>query len=914
MRVPIEWLYEYCAPPLDTRALADRLAMTGTEVERVEQHGVGAAERFVVGRVLEAAQHPNADRLSVCRVDVGEAEPAQIVCGAPNVRAGQTVAVARPGAIMPDGAKLKAAKLRGLESQGMILAEDELAIGTEHDGIMVLAEGGGGGEGDGGEGGQSGDGGEGGEGGDSGAAAALRPGAPLADVLPLATDVLVLEITPNRPDCLAIYGVGREAHAATGAPLAPPPWAEDPGTRGPLEGASAEVLCPDLCPRFTARVFENVTIGPSPPWLKARLMAAGLRPISNVVDITNYVMLLTGQPLHAFDLDRVAGQRLTVRRARPGEAVETLDGQTRVLDEEMVVIDDAEGPTSIAGVMGGARSEVARNTKRVLMEAANWNGPNIQRTSLALGLRSEASSRFEKQLQPEQAMDAQAVATQLMIELTGAAVRSGTIDIGGPGPAPITIRLRDARVSGLLGAPIPRERSAEILTALEFGVADADEGLDVTAPYFRRGDVTREADLIEEVARIDGLDKLPATLPATRFAGSTGHGAGGRLTPRQRLRRRAADALAAQGVHEIVGWSFVAPDLADRLRLPPDDDRRKAVELENPMSADQSQLRTTLLGSLLDALQYNRARGASTVRLFEAGPVYVESAGADSTGSSAGAEHPASAAGAEHPASSAGAGHPASAAGAEHPASAAGAGHPASAAGAEHPASSAGAEHPVGGALPREPQHLGALLIGAARPPTWRDPGPREADFYAAKGALTALLETLRVPFAVEPAGEPFLHPGRSAAILVDGKRIGWLGELHPLVAARWDIDEVVGGFELDLDAVADVAIAAGVPSHHDVASFPEVREDLAVIVPDEVAAADVLAVVRLAAGPLLAGAEVFDVYRDPERIGAGKVSLALRLSFRGRDRTLTDEEVAERRSRVARALEDQLGGSIRAA
>ena len=823
MRVPLEWLHEYCAPALETRALADQLAMTGTEVERVERHGVGGSERFVVGRVLEAGPHPNADRLSLCQVDIGDGETAQIVCGAPNVRPGQTVAVARPGAIMPDGSKLKAAKLRGIESQGMILAEDELAIGIEHDGIMVLAEG------------------------KDGPA----PGAPLAGVLPLATDVLVLEITPNRPDCLAIYGVARETHAATGAPLASPPWAEDLGTSGPVEGASVEVRCPDLCPRFTARVFDNVRIGPSPPWLKARLMAAGQRPISNVVDITNYVMLLTGQPLHAFDLDRVSGSALVVRRARPGEKVQTLDGQTRILDEEMVVIDDAEGPTSIAGVMGGARSEVgassarrpfpcgAPDTTRVLMEVATWNGPNIHRTSLALGLRSEASTRNEKQLQPEQTLEAQAVATRLMIELAGATVRAGTIDVGGPGPPPITVRLRDSRVSGLLGAPIPRERSAEILRALEFGVAEADDGLDVTVPYFRRSDVTREADLIEEVARIDGLDKLPATLPSR-------HGAAGRLTPGQRLRRRAADALTAQGLHEIVGWSFVAPEVADRLRLPENDDRRNAVELENPMSADQSQLRTTLLGSLLDATHYNRARGAATIRLFEMGAVYLPGGPAES--------------------------------------------------------------------LPREPHHLGALLTGPARPATWRDPSPRQADFFAAKGTLTALLETLRVPFGVDRASEPFLHPGRSAAILLDGARVGWLGEIHPLVARAWDLSDTVAGFELDLDAVADTAIAAGVPTYEDVTSFPEVREDLAVVVPDDVAAADAVAVARRAGGPLLAAAEVFDVYRDPERIGTGKVSLALRLTFRGPDRTLTDEEVAERRTQIAGALERELGGSIRAA
>ena len=329
-------------------------------------------------------------------------------------------------------------------------------------------------------------------------------------------------------------------HAATGAPLARPPWAEDPGTAGDVEGAEIVVEVPDLCPRFTARVFENVQIKPSPPWLKARLMAAGQRPISNVVDITNYVMLLTGQPLHAFDLDRVAGARLTVRAAHPGETMTTLDGQTRTLDPEMVLIADDEGPTSIAGVMGGARSEVEPTTTRVLMEIANWNGPNIHRTSLRLGLRTEASARFEKQLQPEQALEAQALATRLMIDLCDAAVAPGTIDVGGPGPALKTIRLRDARVEGLLGAPIARERCKQILDALEFEAVDADDGLDVTVPAFRRADVTREADLIEEVGRIDGFEKLPATLPSR-------HGASGRLTDVQRMRRGASRCARGPG-------------------------------------------------------------------------------------------------------------------------------------------------------------------------------------------------------------------------------------------------------------------------------------------------------------------------------------------------------------------------------
>ncbi len=799
MRAPIEWLHDYCAPALDAFALADRLAMTGTEVERVERHGVTALDQFVVGKVLQAGRHPDADRLSVCLVDTGDGEPSQIVCGAPNVAAGQTVAVAKPGAVMADGAKLEVAKLRGQRSQGMILAEDEVAIGTDHDGIMVLDDG-------------------------------LSAGTPLAGVLPIATDVLVLEITPNRPDCLGMYGVAREVHAATGAPLAAPPWARDPGRGGELDAVRISVECPDLCPRFTARAFEDVRIASSPPWLKARLMACGQRPISNVVDITNYVMLLTGQPLHAFDSDRVAGAQLVIRRARDGETLETLDGQSRALDSGMVLIADAEGPTSIAGVMGGARSEVQETTTRVLMEVATWDGANIHDTSLKLGLRSEASSRNEKQLQPEQAMWAQAVATQLMVEVCGARALPGTIDIGGPGPAPATIRLRDARVGGLLGIEVPRARSAEILRALEFETEDAGDGLEVTVPPFRRGDVSREADLIEEVARLGALERLPSTLPSR-------HGAAGRLTRRQRLRRQASDALTAQGLHEIVGWSFEGPEAISRLRL----GDRPTVALANPMSSDQSRLRTTLLGSLLDVAQRNRARGSGAIRLFEAGAVYV----------------------------------------------------------------------PGDGARPAEPYHLAALLAGPVRPPTWRDPEPRAADFFAVKGVLGGLLDTLRVPWRVQAGAdpEPFLHPGRAARILVDEQVAGWIGEIHPQVAAAWDWSDPVTGFEVDLDVVAARVQIAG---YRDVTSFPELREDLAVIVAESVTATEVLAVVRRAGEPLLVGAEVFDVYRDAQRIGAGNVSLALRLRFRAPDRTLTDEEVAARRRQIASALSDELGGRVR--
>jgi phenylalanyl-tRNA synthetase beta chain len=807
MKVPYSWLREYCAPDITLEALEERLTLSGTKVEAIHHHGVGAAEGFVVGRVLTCGKHPDADRLNVTTVDVGDgAEPQQIVCGAPNVAAGQTVAVARPGATMPDGTKLKKAKLRGVESLGMILSEDEVGLASDRaGGIMVLDD-------------------------------ALTAGTPLVDVLPIFDEVIEFEITPNRPDCLGVYGLAREVHAATDAPLEPAPWAEDLGTPGYVPGAHVRIDAPDLCPRFTARVFENVTIGPSPRWLKARLIAAGMRPISNVVDITNYVMLLTGHPLHAFDLDKVAGGELTVRRADDGEEIETLDGQTRTLDAEMLVIEDADGPTSIAGVMGGARSEVEGGTTRVLMEVASWIGPNIHRTSNILGLRSEASGRFEKGLAPEQAMDAQIVATRLMIELTGATVVGGTIDAGPFAGEPwpdATIRLREHKVASLLGLVIPRARQTQTLTALGFGVVDAADGLDVTVPGFRRNDVTREADLVEEVGRFD-LDKLPATLPKRR-------GAAGRMSSEQRLRRRAVDALIGRGAYEIVGWSFTEPGVADRLRLPEDDPRRKFVALQNPMSEDHSVLRTTVLGSLLDATKHNVARGNADLRLIEQGAVYVAAEGEQ---------------------------------------------------------------------LPHEHRALGAVLHGRLSAPSWGDEGaPKLVDFFAAKGLLAATLDALRVDWSVRAEAQPFLHPGRSAAVLAGEETIGWVGELHPLVARVWELEGAVAAFELDLDRT--VAHAVAVPYFRDLTSFPPVRQDLAVIVAEDVAADDVLSTVRGAGGKLLDAVRVFDVYRGAQ-VGEGRKSLALALTFQAPDRTLSDEDVAPVRDKVVAALAKQVGGELR--
>ena len=840
MRIPDSWLREYCDPGMEPAALADRLVMTGTEVERIETVGLESGEGFVVGKVLEREQHPNADRLSVCRVDTGEGERT-IVCGAPNVDAGQTVAVVLPGATMPGGMKIRKAKLRGVPSEGMILSAAELEIAEEADGIMVLEDG-------------------------------PAPGTPLAEVLPLGEAVLEIEVTPNRSDCFGVYGIAREVHAITGAPLGAPPWVEDAPAAGegeasgygPVAGAesasdyaSITVEVPELCPRFTARVFTDVMIGPSPLWLQQRLTAAGQRPINNVVDITNYVMLLTAQPLHAFDLDRVPGGELIVRTAGEGEKMTTLDGVERTFDAETVLVCDREGPSGVAGIMGGQCSEVSGETTRVLLEVACWNGTNILRTSRMLGLRSEASARFEKQLHPELTLRAQRIASRLLVELCGATMVPGTIDVAAEAPEPRRLTLRAARVSGLLGMTISQEEQRTYLERLGFAAKPEGEDLLVTVPSERHYDVTRAVDLIEEVARVHGIDEhLPTTLP------STGEAVGG-LSREQRLRRRAEDVLRDLGFDQVVGWSFTDPGEARRLRIPSDDARATPVLLANPLSEEQSAMRTTLLGSLLVVSARNVARGSDALALFESARVYL-------TDPPTGRNYP----------------------------------HMEGNRPVDPLAGHFAGDQPAPFA---EPERLAAIAVGSLAPRSWRG-GGEAADFFVLKGVAEALARGLGLELAFSPAEEPFLHPGRSAAVSVGGVAAGWLGEVHPLVCRTWDLDAAVA-FELDLAPLL-AAATLGEETYEDVTTFPAVYQDLAVVVPAETPASAVREAILGAGGELLQAAEVFDLY-EGEQVGEGRKSLALNLEFRAPDRTLTDEEVGGLRERIKAKLEE-IGGALR--
>jgi phenylalanyl-tRNA synthetase beta chain len=574
MRVPMSWLREYVPIPVTTDELAQRLVISSCEVDGIERRGVvdvdGNLGLFRVGRVLEAEKHPNADRLQLCRVDVGEGDARQIVCGAWNFGAGATVAVALPGAVLPNGLQLDRRKVRGETSDGMILAEDELDLGTDHTGIMVLENG-------------------------------IEPGTPLADVLPLTDEVLELETSHNRPDLLAVYGIAREVAALYDVELAPPPGT-DPSREG-NERVEVQVDDHEGCPRYVGRLFRDVTIGPSPLWLKARLLGAGMRPISNVVDVTNYVMLALGNPLHAFDYAKLAGGRIVVRRAHEGERLRTLDGVDRALEPYDLMIADAERSVALAGIMGGEETEIGESTTDVLLEAANFEPYTVFRASERLRLRTEGSNRWEKGVDPYAAEQAAKLATQLIVRHADARW-TGETDVHEQLPERPVVRFRHERASHVAGFEIGAGEQDERLRGLGFEL----DGESVTVPTWRARDVTREIDVVEEVVRFR-LDDVPPRLPQRREMF-------GRLSKLQRVRRTVQNTLVGFGYFEAYTWSLV-----------PDDPDPQAVRLEEPLSSEQAVLRTSLLDGLLSSALRNVDVGNENVALFELAHVYLPSGG-----------------------------------------------------------------------------------------------------------------------------------------------------------------------------------------------------------------------------------------------------------------------------------------------
>ena len=804
MHVSMKWLKELVDVTLTVEELVDRLDMTGTAVEGVRSVGEGLTG-VVVGAVLEKAPHPDADALTYCTVDVGGAEPLKIVCGATNFEAGDKVPVACVGAELPGGFVIKRAKLRGLTSEGMMCSAPELGLGGDASGLLILPP-------------------------------DAPVGVPYGDYAGRADTVIELEVTPNRPDCLSMIGVAREVAAVTGT-TAQPVSVEITESAEPIESAvSVEIDDAALCPRYTARLITGVTIGPSPEWLAERVTAAGARSVNNIVDITNLVMFEMGQPLHAFDAATITRRgdvaAITVRTARDGETLTTLDGQERALDPSMLVIADDAGAIALAGVMGGEHTEVSDATVDIVLESACFDPASISTTSRSLGLISEASTRFERGVDPNGCVAALDRAAELMRTLAGGTVAAGVVDVY-PAPAePLTLTLRTGRLNTILGTDIPAEECAAILHSLGLAAEDTScRELEVTVPTYRP-DLEREIDLVEEVVRIWGMERVPATLPS-------GPGRIGRLTEEQRWMRRIDATMRAAGLNETMTYSFVDPaDVARSNTSPPEGE--SPVRLANPMSEEQAVMRWTLLPGLLRSVSYNQRRGVPDVHLYEIGAVY-------------------------------------------------------------------GAVE--GHILPRERMILAGVLAGSWSRPGWNDPAPA-LDFFDGKGVIEAAAIDLGIErVSVRAADLPWLQPGRSAEVLVNGKSAGWLGEVHPLVAERYEADAPIVAFELDTALL--IAGARTVKPYREVPRVPAVTFDLALVVDEAVTAERVEQAIRKAGGKLLDEVRLFDVYRGAG-IPEGKKSLAWALSYRAEDRTLTDEEVRPVHEKLIRKVSGAVGAEVR--
>jgi phenylalanyl-tRNA synthetase beta chain len=811
LRVPLSWLREYVDFDLGPEELASLFSLRSQEVDGTSRYGVLEGE-VVVGEVQEFGPHPNADRLSVAKVDIGGRE-VQIVAGAPNPYPGARVPVVLPGSVLADGTRLEKAKLRGLESYGMMMSERELGISPDHGGILLLDE-------------------------------SYRVGNPISDYFPVGEEVLELDVNPNRPDLWGMIGVARELAAILGTGFRiPEPHFEATGE--PSSAFGLRVEAPDLCHRYDLRRVTNLTPGlRAPLQMRRRIYAAGMRPIGAVVDATNYVMLETGQPIHAFDAARVRGG-IVVRRAEPDERITLLDGSTRLLDSEMLVIADEERGLVIAGIMGAEDAEVDDTTTDALIEVANFEGRNILETSKRLGLRTDASGRFERGLDPNMVDFAMERVVGLLTDRPNGRTAPDTLSHYPSVASPRTIPVRLARAETILGIPVDGEEAARNLTALGCEVERDEQHLVVTVPTFRR-DLTREIDLIEEVGRLVGLERVPEVIPGVPQAGG--------LTPEQQRRRLLRRVLSDAGLAEAVTYPFGPDRWLSELGFSEED----TVRLVNPLSAEARNLRRSLLPGLLDAAARNRAVGLRGGALFETGHVYqalpptedlLESAlRFRMTGERDGVTEEVRLLGVE------------------------------------------------------ETDRVAGLLMASVRPVGWNVPEER-ADYYRAKGIVERIVPG--AGFEREPF--PFLHPGRSAAVTVGGRAVGWVGEVHPVTAESFELEGwALAAFELDLVACDPDPT----PRFRPFPNVPAIVRDLAVVADSAVGAGELLYVARRAGSVILADARVFDVY-EGEQLPEGKKSVALSLTLQGEE-TLTDGEADAEVGRIAGALQKALGARVR--
>ena len=809
MRAPVRWLNDYVNFDEAPEVLGERLTMAGIPVEGIDRPCEGL-RNIVTGLIRSVDPHPNAERLSVCLLDLGD-KTVKIVTAATNVRSGQIVPVALSGAVLADGKTIEAADFRGVLSEGMLCSAEEILGDTKiiapekREGIYILPA-------------------------DTMLGQDIRPVMGLDDV------TLEFELTANRADCFSVLGIAREIGVLSGNKAVRPLLnLQENGQGKAAELATIEIREPDLCKRFCARILTNVRIGESPLWMQHRLQAAGMRPISNVVDVTNFVMLELGQPMHAYDYSLLAKHSIIVRRAVDGEKLTTLDGVKRELNSEMLVIADALQPVGIAGVMGGLATEVSASTKTVLLEAAAFYGPSVRRTSRGLGLRSEASGRFERGVDVAAIPLAIDRAVQLLAEMGACDVVPGIIDVYPKAVLPAQFDFTPQWINRYLGSDIPADTMVDILKKLEFTVKVGSESITVTAPTWRH-DVTGPVDIAEEVSRIYGYDNIPSTRPIGPL-----HSGG--ASRQNNLMDTARDLMTGFGFCETLSFSFSHPSFFEHLRLPVDSPLRNAIPIMNPITDEFPILRTTLMAGLLDTVARNLSRKNEDLKIYEVGTTH----------------------------------------------------------------------HALRLPLdthPEEVYRLCGAMVGRRDGTEWCH-NRENVDFFDAKGTVESLLTGLGIDdWQIAASQAPWLHPGKQADFIVGELAVATVGALHPSVQEAFGISRPVYLFKVNLTDLTPHC-NDGAKAYSPLPKYPSITRDMAVVLPDSVAAADVLAAVRGAGGELLVESRLFDVYSG-DRVEKGTRSLAISLVFRAPDRTLTDEEVDAPMGKLVQHIETAFAAKLR--
>ncbi len=795
MLVPIKWLKDYVDVKADPKSYADAMTMSGSKVERVEEQGK-EIENVVVGKILKIEAHPAADKLVIGQVDVGN-EVIQIVTGASNIREGDYIPVAMNGSTLPGGVKIKKGKLRGVESNGMMCSAQELALDLDNlpesmlDGIYILDK-------------------------------EYPLGADIKDILGLNDAVIEFEITNNRPDCLSIIGIARETAATFGGTMNYPETSYSENSDNIRDYIDIQVKNNELCPRYCSRMIKNIVIKDSPAWMQERLIKAGVRPISNIVDITNYVMLELGHPMHAFDYRDLQDKKIIVRNAMPGETIKTLDEVDRKLEESMLVIADGSKPTGIAGVMGGHGSEIKPDTTAVIFESANFAPVNIRLTSKKLGLRTEASSRYEKGIDPELAKTALDRACHLVEQLGAGEVVGGMIDIYPAPKAARKLSLNVEKVNSFIGVKdITTDMIVKYLESLEF-TAEIKGDLEVTVPTFR-DDVEGSADLIEEIARLYGYDKIPVDLMDTTFT------QGGK-SYRQKIRDMAKFNMAAQGLYEVLTYSFVSPGVYNKINLKAENPLRNAIKLVNPLGEDQSIMRTTIIPNILEVISRNLNKKVPDGQFYELSKVYMPDTNSEE-------------------------------------------------------------------GLANERETLTIGMYG-------------EVDFFDLKGVVESLLEEMNITkYRILSSNNDSMHPGRTAELLINNKRIGCLGEVHPDVLDKYGIDERVYVAELNFEEIikqSDMNI-----KYRSLPKYPSVARDIAIVVTEEITAGQVEEIIRNKGGKLIEEVKLFDIYRGSQ-IEEGYKSMAYSIVYRSDEKTLSEDDITKVHNKIVNSLVNQVGAALR--